>query len=89
MTDLQQPTDRGMDANASRDLAWKRIEKKRNLVGGIVAYVVINAFLIGVWAMTGAGYFWPGLGAGRMGRGDGARHVGRLPAPSHRGRDRR
>ncbi|HUR76704.1 MAG TPA: 2TM domain-containing protein [Acidimicrobiales bacterium] len=22
-------------------------------------YVVINAFLIAVWAMSGAGYFWP------------------------------
>jgi hypothetical protein len=25
----------------------------------LVAYVVINAFLIAVWAFTGAGYFWP------------------------------
>jgi hypothetical protein len=23
------------------------------------AYVVVNAFLIAIWAMTGAGYFWP------------------------------
>ncbi len=23
------------------------------------AYVVVNAFLIAVWAMTGAGTFWP------------------------------
>jgi hypothetical protein len=60
MTDLQQPTDRGVDAYPSRDLARKRIEKKRNVVGGMVAYVVINGFLIGVWAMTGEGYFWPG-----------------------------
>lgn len=22
-------------------------------------YVVINVFLIGVWALAGAGYFWP------------------------------
>jgi 2TM domain len=25
-----------------------------------LAYVVINAFLVVVWAVTGAGYFWPG-----------------------------
>lgn len=25
-----------------------------------MAYVVINAFLIGAWAVTGFGYFWPG-----------------------------
>jgi hypothetical protein len=24
-----------------------------------VTWVVINAMLIGIWAMTGAGYFWP------------------------------
>lgn len=43
-----------------RNEARKRLEQKRNLQGGFIAYVVINAFLIGVWATTGAGYFWPG-----------------------------
>ena len=28
--------------------------------GDVVAYVVINLFLIGIWAVAGAGYFWPG-----------------------------
>ena len=40
--------------------ARRRLERKRKLVGDIVAYVVVNAFLVGVWAVTGAGYFWPG-----------------------------
>ena len=31
---------------------------QRNLVLH-VAYVVVNAFLVVVWAITGAGYFWP------------------------------
>jgi hypothetical protein len=26
----------------------------------VVAYVIVNAGLIGIWAATGAGYFWPG-----------------------------
>jgi hypothetical protein len=39
--------------------ARKRVEKRRGLQGGMVAYVVINALLVGVWALTGAGYFWP------------------------------
>lgn len=52
------PTDTTVDT--SRASARKRIEKRRNLQGGLVAYVVINAFLVGVWAMTGRGYFWPG-----------------------------
>jgi hypothetical protein len=43
-----------------REWARKRIEKKRKLRSDIAAYVVINAFLIGVWAVTGLGYFWPG-----------------------------
>ena len=40
--------------------ARKRVEKKRKFKGDVVAYVVINTFLIGVWAVTGFGYFWPG-----------------------------
>ncbi len=40
--------------------ARRRVEKKRKFRGDVVAYVVINAFLIGVWAATGLGYFWPG-----------------------------
>ena len=42
-----------------RTAARKRIEKRRNLQGGLVAYVVVNAFLVAVWAMTGGAYFWP------------------------------
>lgn len=40
--------------------ARARAEKKRKLRADLVAYAVINAFLIGVWAVTGFGYFWPG-----------------------------
>ena len=40
--------------------ARKQVEKKRKFRGDLVAYIVINAFLIGVWAATGLGYFWPG-----------------------------
>jgi hypothetical protein len=45
---------------AEREQARKRIERKRKLYGDLLAYVVINAFLVVVWAITGAGYFWPG-----------------------------
>jgi hypothetical protein len=40
--------------------ARKRVERKRKFRGDVVAYVVINLFLVGIWAFTGAGYFWPG-----------------------------
>jgi hypothetical protein len=40
--------------------ARARAVRKRKFRGDLVGYLVINAFLIGVWAVTGAGYFWPG-----------------------------
>jgi fatty acid desaturase len=43
-----------------REQARKRVEKKHKFRGDVVAYVVINLFLIGIWAVAGAGYFWPG-----------------------------
>ena len=42
------------------ELARKRAHRKHKFRGDVAAYVVINAFLIGVWALTGFGYFWPG-----------------------------
>ena len=43
-----------------REQARKRVERKRKLRADVAAYVVINVFLIGAWAATGFGYFWPG-----------------------------
>ena len=37
-----------------------RLLRKRKFRSDVVAYIVINAFLIGIWAMSGFGYFWPG-----------------------------
>lgn len=42
------------------DRARARAERKRRFRGDLVGYVVVNAFLVGVWAVTGFGYFWPG-----------------------------
>jgi len=59
--DLASP-DRSESAPATREreAARKRVEKKHKFRGDAVAYVVINLFLIGLWAATGFGYFWPG-----------------------------
>jgi hypothetical protein len=59
MTDLLHGAREG-PADSEREFARRRVQKRRNLQGGLVAYVVVNAFLVGVWAVTGAGYFWPG-----------------------------
>jgi uncharacterized membrane protein YecN with MAPEG domain len=52
----------------ARGQARKRLEQRRDFMSHLVAYVVINAFLIGVWALTG-GYFWPAWILGLWGAG--------------------
>lgn len=42
-----------------REAARRRIEAKRDFGSHLVAYVVVNSFLIAVWGITGADYFWP------------------------------
>lgn len=49
-----------VDTTSDYDRARARLEKKRKFRGDVVAYVAINAFLVGIWALNGAGYFWPG-----------------------------
>lgn len=59
----EQPTTRDLatpSLHDERQLARKRLEDRRDFTSHFVAYVVVNAFLIGVWALTDAsGYFWP------------------------------
>ena len=38
----------------------EHLEARRKIVADVVSYVVINAFLVFVWLVAGAGYFWPG-----------------------------
>jgi hypothetical protein len=42
-----------------RAAALRRVKAKRAFTQDCVSYAVINAFLIGVWAVSGHGYFWP------------------------------
>lgn len=60
MTDLSNLKRTTAELPEEYDQARKRVEKKRKFRADLVAYVVINAFLIGVWAAGGMGYFWPG-----------------------------
>jgi hypothetical protein len=52
-----------------RQQARKRLQARRDLGAHAVSYVVVNAFLIMVWAVTGAGYFWPVWVIGAWGAG--------------------
>jgi hypothetical protein len=42
-----------------REQAKQRLQKRSDLGSHVVAYVLINAMIVGIWAITGAGYFWP------------------------------
>ncbi len=42
-----------------RERALQLLRKKSDLRAHMLAYVLINGFLVGIWAMTGAGFFWP------------------------------
>ena len=39
--------------------ARKRVSDRRDFGSHVFAYVVVNGFFVAIWAITGAGYFWP------------------------------
>ena len=43
-----------------RQAARKRLEAKRKFRSDVVAYVIVNAFLVVAWMISGGGHFWPG-----------------------------
>lgn len=47
------------DADPQRAAAIERLKAKRDFRANVFSYLVINAILVGIWAATGAGYFWP------------------------------
>jgi fatty acid desaturase len=59
MSDLADRKQQDVEFSEEYEQARKRVERKRKFRADLVAYVVINAFLIGVWAASGMGYFWP------------------------------
>ncbi len=59
----------GTAAASDRERARKRLQARRDFGSHVVAFVVINAFLVGIWAFTGAGYFWPAWVLGVWGAG--------------------
>jgi uncharacterized membrane protein YecN with MAPEG domain len=54
---------------SEREQARKQLQNRRDFASHVVAYIVINAFLVGIWALTGAGYFWPAWVLGAWGAG--------------------
>ena len=48
-----------MEEEERRAQALETLQARRDFVSHVVAYTVVNLALIGIWAVTGAGYFWP------------------------------
>jgi hypothetical protein len=45
---------------ASRDRAVTQLKKRRDFHGHVLAYVLVNAFLVVIWVVAGPrGFFWP------------------------------
>jgi 2TM domain-containing protein len=42
-----------------REQAILRLKKKRDFRTHIFIYVLVNAMLVVIWAVTGSGFFWP------------------------------
>jgi hypothetical protein len=65
MTDLQKrPPDEAAEQAATteqgkRELALKRLKKRRDFAAHLLMYIMVNSFLVVIWAITGAGFFWP------------------------------
>jgi len=52
-----------------RQQAIKAIKRKRDFWNHAIAYCIVNAFIILIWYLSGAGYFWPGWVLGGWGIG--------------------
>lgn len=53
MTQLQQPEE------VLRDRALKRLKKRREFATHVVVYLLVNSFIVAIWAATSSGFFWP------------------------------
>jgi 2TM domain-containing protein len=44
-----------------RKQALIEVKKKRDFVNHAITYGIVNVLLLVIWALTGAGFFWPGF----------------------------
>ncbi|MGZ4443421.1 MAG: 2TM domain-containing protein [Nocardioidaceae bacterium] len=54
-------------ATTEYEQARARALRKRKFRGDVVTYIVVNLFLVGIWAVFGFGYFWPAWVLGTWG----------------------
>jgi len=44
-----------------------RLKKQRDFRGHLITYLLVNAFLVVIWAVTSHGFFWPAFVLGGWG----------------------
>lgn len=73
MRHLEQHAEQQREGVAATDnervLARGRIQARRDFGADLVAYVVVNGFLVLIWALGSRGYFWPAWVLGAWGVG--------------------
>ena len=42
-----------------RERALRRLRKRRDFHTHLLVYVLVNSFVVVIWAVTGSGFFWP------------------------------
>ena len=42
-----------------RERAISRLRKKTDFHAHLLVFVLVNAFIVGIWLVTGQGFFWP------------------------------
>ena len=42
-----------------RDRAIRRLKKRRDFFAHLLVYVMVNGFIVVIWALTSQGFFWP------------------------------
>jgi hypothetical protein len=52
-----------------RAIARKHLQAKRDFGTHLLVYLVVNTFVVVMWALSGQGYFWPGWLIGCWGIG--------------------
>ena len=53
------PDDVATTESDLREEAIRRLKKKRDFRTHLLTYVLVNALLVVIWAVTSAGFFWP------------------------------
>ncbi|MFI7063653.1 2TM domain-containing protein [Kribbella sp. NPDC050124] len=55
----EQPLGPIQTTDSLREQAVEELRKRREFTGHVLAYLTVNTFLVVIWFLTGAEFFWP------------------------------